>query len=83
MTRDELRLEINVALVELKDVAQPYELATFREMLVEIDDVEDAQLEAFGEEVRNLKSFCERRKNSDANYRIDLLPRGRPMSDKK
>ncbi len=77
MKREELSEEIEIALVELKEIAQPHELSTLREMALDAREAEESQLPAIYEQLRSLRKFCESRKKSDANYRLGLLPRGR------
>ncbi len=77
MTREELVEEVEVAIAELKEIAQPHELATLREMALDAREAEEEQLPAIYEQLRSLRRFCESRKKSDANYRLGLLPRGR------
>lgn len=75
--RPELLEEIDIALVELRGIAQPHELATLRELALDAQDVEEAQLPKVYEQFRSLRSFCESRKKSAAGHHIDYPPRGR------
>jgi hypothetical protein len=68
---------IEVAIVELKGVAQPHEIAHFRELALDAKeaDTPDA-LATIYQQVKSLRTFCENRAKSGAAYPA-MLPRGR------
>jgi hypothetical protein len=63
--RDEVILTIEVALVELKAIAQPRDLAQLNELLADAKDAEDSeQLMRILEQAKSLRAFCEGRHDS-------------------
>jgi hypothetical protein len=60
--RDEIVEDIEVALVELRAVAQPHELASLRELRLDAKDAESQdQLEKIAKQVKSLLAFCRSR----------------------
>ena len=56
---------IEVALVELRGVAQPRDLAQLSELLLDAKETEDdEQLERIHEQAKSLRRFCESRRAS-------------------
>ena len=56
---------IEVAIVELRGVAQPRDVAELRELAMDAEDAETAeQLASIQQQAENLRAFCERRKMS-------------------
>jgi hypothetical protein len=79
--RNEVIKSIETTLVELKGVAQPHELASLSELLLDARDAETAeQLEQIEEQVKGLRVFCERRAKSTANFQKVTPPGWRPRS---
>ena len=79
MTDQEEIIEIiEVAIIELKGVAQPHEITQFRELALDAKDADtvDALMNIF-EQVKSLRAFCESRAKSGAAYPTTTLPRGR------
>ena len=77
MDREELLELIEVALVELKGIVQPHEVAHFRELLLDARESETSeQRESIFTEVKSLRAFCEKRAKSRAGFPA-TLPRGR------
>lgn len=79
---EELRAEvlelIDIALVELKAVAQPHEKASLNELRIDASDAPDeATLRSIARQVQSLREFCEKRTSSSANFRMDQPPSGR------
>ena len=69
--------EIEIALVELRSIAQPHEIASLNELLFDAQDATSAdQLEPIIEQVKSLRAFCENRHRSDANFK-QVIPPGR------
>ena len=68
---------IEVAIIELKGIAQPHEITQFRELALEAKDAgtHEALVTIF-EQVKSLRAFCEGRAKSGAAYPA-MLPRGR------
>ena len=65
--RDSVVDEIEIALVELRGVAQPRDLAQLQELLLDAKEAEDAeQLQRIDTQARSLRAFCEGRRNSGA-----------------
>lgn len=65
ITRVELLEFIEVTIAELKTMAQPHEISTFRELGYDAEEAETPeQLKAIEEQVQSLRSFCERRARS-------------------
>jgi hypothetical protein len=68
---------IEVALIELKGVAQPHEIAHFRELGLDAEDAETPDaLATIVQQVKSLREFCEKRAKSGAAFPA-ILPRGR------
>lgn len=77
ITRVELVELIEVTIAELKTMAQPHEIATFRELGYDAEEAETPeQLEAIEEQVQSLRSFCERRARSAISM-PSVPPQGR------
>jgi len=65
---------IEVAIVELRGVAQPRYIAELRELAMDAKDAEsDAQLDEILEQARNLREFCEKRKLSSGDARSVIM----------
>ena len=63
--RAQVREYIEVAIVELRGVAQPRDVAELRELAMDAEDAEtDEQLASIHQQAENLRAFCERRKMS-------------------
>ena len=78
MHRTDVVESIEVALVELRGVAQPHELASFRELSLDAEEADSQeQLAQIHAQVLSLREFCERRNLSNPGTRLDSLPRGR------
>ena len=78
---DELRAQvleyIEVAIVELRGVAQPRDVAELRELAMDAEDAETTeQLTSIQQQAMNLRAFCERRKMSSVKSPT-LPPPGR------
>ena len=74
--RAEVVESIEVALVELRGIAQPHEMAAMSELRLDaVDAQSEDQLRAIDSQLKSLRQFCESRKQSDSNYKIHL-PRG-------
>lgn len=77
ISRVDLLEFIEVTIAELKDIAQPHEISTFRELGFDAEDADSAdQLRAIHEQVTSLRAFCERRARSAIGMAA-VLPRGR------
>lgn len=77
ITRIELLEMIEITIAELKSMAQPHEIATFRELGYDADEAETPeQLKAIEEQVQSLRSFCERRARSAISM-PSVPPQGR------
>ena len=71
---------IEIALVELRSIAQPHEIASMNELLFDAQDAtEEEQLVAIAGQVNGLRAFCEGRHRSDANFK-QVRPPGRRSS---
>jgi hypothetical protein len=58
---------IEVALVELKGIAQPPDMAQLSELLLDAKETDDEELLGrIAAQVKSLRSFCEGRHDSDA-----------------
>ena len=65
--RDTVVETIEIALVELKNIAQPRDLAELHELLLDTKDAaDDDQLRRIAAQVESLRSFCEGRHDSGA-----------------
>jgi hypothetical protein len=63
--RDAVVDTIEIALVELRQVAQPRDLAQLSELLLDAKDAEDdEQLERIHAQAKSLRKFCESRRAS-------------------
>lgn len=68
---------IEVAIIELKGVAQPHEVAQLRELGLDAVDAESpASLASIIQQVKSLREFCEKRAKSGGAFPA-ILPRGR------
>jgi hypothetical protein len=68
---------IDIALVDLKEVAQPHEIASLNELRIDAQDaIDEATLRQIERQVESLRDFCEKRKRSDHNF-PSPLPSGR------
>jgi hypothetical protein len=80
VTRAEILESIEVAVVELKRLALPHEIAQLRELAVDAADAQTIeQLEQIAKQVESLQTFCLSRAKSSAANRFDLEslgPRG-------
>lgn len=76
ISRVELLELIEVTIAELKNIAQPHEISTFRELGFDAEDADtDEQLVKIHEQVQSLRSFCERRARSAIS--MPAVPHGR------
>ncbi|MFO0679313.1 MAG: hypothetical protein U0169_22490 [Polyangiaceae bacterium] len=76
LSKDAVIEDIAVALVELKSVAQPHELAALRELELDARDADTAdQLDQIARQVKNLRQFCESRTRSTAAFPAIGRPR--------
>ncbi len=75
--RDRIVEDIEVAIVELRAVAQPHELASLRELRLDARDAEtQEQLQKIDQQVKSLLAFC--RSRSMTNQAIPAVsPQGR------
>ena len=56
---------IEVRISELKNIAQPHEISTFRELGFDAEEADSPdQLQAIHDQVQSLRAFCERRARS-------------------
>ena len=77
ISRLELLELIEITIAELKNIAQPHEISTLRELGFDAEEADSPdQLSAIQEQVRSLKSFCEKRARSAISMPA-VLPRGR------
>lgn len=68
---------IEVAIIELKGVAQPHEVAQLRELGLDAQDADSPDsLANIVQQVKSLRAFCEKRAKSGAAFPA-TLPRGR------
>jgi hypothetical protein len=75
--RAEIQELIEVALIELKGVIQPHEVAQLRELGLDAEDTESPDaLANIVQQVASLREFCEKRAKSGAAFPA-TLPRGR------
>jgi len=80
--RSEVTEFIEVAVVELKTIAQPRELAELRELAMDARDAETKeQLDSIYAQAKNLREFCEKRSRSTGNFPKMVMPFG-PRSAK-
>ena len=78
MGRTDVVESIEIALVELRGVAQPHEVASLHELSLDAAEAEsDEQLARIAAQVESLREFCERRNLSTPGTRLSDLPRGR------
>lgn len=72
--REEIVEFIEVAIVELRGVAQPRDIAELRELEMDAKEADTAeQLERILEQATNLRAFCEQRKRSSGDVRSVLF----------
>jgi hypothetical protein len=72
--RDEIIEFIEVAIVELRGVAQPRDVAELRELAMDAKDAEDEpQLDEILKQAKNLREFCEQRKLSSGDARSIIM----------
>lgn len=77
LTRVDLLELIEVTIVELKNIAQPHEISTFRELGFDAEEADSPeQLQGILEQVTSLRTFCERRARSAIGMPA-VLPPGR------
>ncbi len=67
--RDDLTLRIEVALVDWKPFAQPYELAELAELLLDVKDADQAELAALEKQFSGLEKFVAARKASSGGFK--------------
>lgn len=68
---------IEVAIIELKGIAQPHEITHFRELALDAEDADSPEaLAHIVQQVKSLREFCEKRAKSGAAFPA-MLPRGR------
>jgi hypothetical protein len=66
--RHDLRETIEVALVELRAIAQPYEIAKLRELALDAEDAATVEeIAEIAREVERLRAFCVSRAASAEN----------------
>jgi hypothetical protein len=66
---------IEIALVELRGIAQPRDLADLRTLALEAEEADDdAQLDAILEQAKNLRKFAESRKASALRTPMQSYP---------
>jgi hypothetical protein len=66
---------IEIAVVELRGIAQPRDLAELRTLALEAEEAEnDQQLDAILEQAENLRRFCESRKASALRTPMQSYP---------
>jgi hypothetical protein len=71
--RAEINETIEVAVVELKGVALPHEIAHLRELAADAADAEtEEQLAQIARQVESLRTFCQSRAKSSAANSFDL-----------
>jgi hypothetical protein len=71
--RAEINETIEVAVVELKSVALPHEIAHLRELAVDAAEAEtEEQLRQIAQQVESLRTFCQNRARSSAANAFDL-----------
>lgn len=79
--RDEVVEFIEVAIVELRGVALPRDIAELRELAMDAKEAETIeQLDRILAQAKNLRAFCEQRKKSSGDVRSVLMqapPAGR------
>lgn len=78
VTREQITETIEVTVVELRGVAQPYEIAHLRELALDAQEAEDdEQLAQIARQVESLRTFCMGRAKSSAALQLALprLPR--------
>ncbi len=74
LAKAELIEHIEVTAVELKQIAQPLDLAELSTLLLDARETEDpTQLEAIQRQVDNLRRFCESRRQSSATMFVASL----------
>jgi hypothetical protein len=79
--RAEVSETIEVAVVELKGVALPHEIAHLRELAVDAAEAEtEEQLRQIVKQVESLRTFCQNRARSSAANSFDLPNVGRRNS---
>lgn len=77
LTRVDLLEFIEVTIAELKNIAQPHEISTFRELGFDAEEADTPeQLQAIHDQVQSLRAFCERRARSAISMPA-VLPQGR------
>jgi hypothetical protein len=77
ITREDLLELIEITIAELKTIAQPHEISTFRELGYDAQEADSPdQLRAIHNEVQSLRAFCERRARSAISMDA-VLPHGR------
>jgi hypothetical protein len=75
--RTEVTEFIEVAIVELRTMAQPREIAEMRELGMDARDAETKeQLDSILAHAKNLREFCERRTRSTGNFPKMMTPKG-------
>ena len=66
---------IEIAVVELKNVAQPREIGELRALGLDAEDADSVeQLELIKKQAQNLREFCESRKMSSNDYVSAFMP---------
>ncbi|MBK6695517.1 MAG: hypothetical protein IPG50_25380 [Myxococcales bacterium] len=77
ISRVELLEYIEITIAELKNIAQPHEISTFRELGFDAEEADGPdQLARIQEQVESLRGFCERRARSAIGMPA-VLPTGR------
>jgi hypothetical protein len=77
LNRVDLLEFIEVTIAELKNIAQPHEISTFRELGFDAEEADSPeQLQAIHDQVQSLRAFCERRARSAISMPA-ILPQGR------
>jgi hypothetical protein len=80
--RSEVLEFIEVAIVELKGMAQPRDIAELRELAMDVRDAdsEDAIVQ-IRQQAQNLREFCEKRSKSTGKFPSVFPPPGRKRVD--
>jgi hypothetical protein len=73
--RNEVIEFIEIAIVELRAMAQPREIAELRELAMDARDADALeQLESILAQAKNLREFCEKRTRSTGNFPKTVPP---------
>jgi hypothetical protein len=76
--RREISETVEVLVVELRGIAQPHEIAQFRELALDAADAEAPdQLAKIATQIESLKAFCLSRALSGAAHELSLPVKGK------